>query len=354
MQTNPNLRAIDLAKQKTNCEFQLSNFFKFYPLELIEQKISKLFELDIFHASECTENTLPNTNYLFYEELTLALKNCEQLFHRSKTVHNNNLTENAKSINSIISFISEVIPVSYIFCSGISSQRIDLIIVTDQYKYKTFDEIYTLLDFAILGYENINCTVYAYGTMYDFLLKGHLYFSSICTPESCVYQSNSTFILPIIEQLKCNDLVNKSTALFNQNIHKATTFLNGARQFANESESTIAAFMLQQACELTYRSLLLSFRGKDIKCHDLVLLRKHLSHFAPAIIGVFDQNEKEELKILTAIQEAYINSRYNHTYKITLEELARLISASNNLIETAKNIFNYHCQKVKLLAYSYT
>ncbi len=136
-------------------------------------------------------------------------------------------------------------------------------------------------------------------------------------------------------------------------MHKAATFLNGARQFANESESTIAAFMLQQACELTYRSLLLAFRGKDIKCHDLALLRKHLSHFVPTIIGVFHQNEKEELKILTAIQEAYINSRYNHTYKIALEELVESISASNNLIKTAQEIFSYHCQKVKLLACSY-
>ncbi len=142
--------------------------------------------------------------------------------------------------------------------------------------------------------------------------------------------------------------------LFEQNMHKASTFLNGARQFANESEGTIAAFMLQQACELTYRSLLLSFRGKDIKCHDLSLLRKHLSHFVPTITGVFNEDEKEELTILATIQEAYINSRYNHTYKIALDELIKSISASSNLIKTAQDIFNYHCQKIKLLAYSYT
>ncbi|SFG88353.1 HEPN domain-containing protein [Pedobacter insulae] len=287
-------------------------------------------------------------------DLAKQRTNRRLLFNCTKEQRDSQINYNSKSISAIISFISEVIPISYIFCSRTSMKRTDLIIVTDQYRYKTFDEIYTLLDFAILGHKNINCTVYAYGAMYDFLLKGHLYFSAICTPENCVYQSIPTFNLPKIDQIKCNELIASSSVLFNQNIHKALTFFSGARQFANESERTIAAFMLQQACELTYRSLLLSLRGKEIKCHDLIVLRKHLSHFVPTIIGVFDSNEDVELNMLTSIQEAYINARYDPTYEIALEKLVKAISASNSLIQAAQEIFNYHCQKVKLLAYSYS
>jgi len=344
MQAHTYFNAIDLAKQKTNCEYQLSNFFKYYPLEFIEEKISKLFESEIPFDVEY----LSNTNYLFYEELNLMLKNCELLFNHKIEDTSQQLDSNHKNITALISFISEVIPVSYIFCSHISTQRTDLIIVTDQYKYKAFDEIYTLLDFAVLGHKNINCTVYAYGAMNNFLLKGHLYFSAVCTPENCLYQSIPSFSLPQLNQSKCHELINQSSAMFNQNIHKAMTFFNGARQFANESESAISAFMLQQACELTYRSLLLSLRGKDIKCHDLVVLRKHVSHFAPAIVGAFNEDEATELNMLTSIQEAYINSRYNHAYKITMEHLTRSISAANNLIQSVQEIFHYHCQKVKL------
>ena len=347
MKTHIHANTAKLAKQRTDCESQLTNFFNYYPIELIEDKIFKLLESVMPHPLESEENYAMNTNYLFYEELSLVLKNCKLLLGRK-----NKLDDNAERIETVVSFIKEVLPISYIFCSSLSPSRIDLIIVMDQHRHKKFEDAYTLLNFAILGHENINCTVYTYGTIYDLLTKGHLYFSAICIAENCLYQSTPDFTLPILSQTKCKELIAKSSPLFHQNIQKAITFFNGARQFANEKECTIAAFMLQQACELTYRSLLLSLKGKDIKCHDLVVLRKHLSHFAPTVLGVFNEKEEEELKILTSIQEAYIDSRYKQTYQVTLEELTKSIAASNNLILAAQEIYNYYCQKIKILAYS--
>lgn len=263
-----------------------------------------------------------------------------------------NPIQNGKSITAVIEFLKEVIPTAYIFCNCASTLRTDLIMVMDQYKYKSFDQIMSLLDFTLLGHKNINCTVYTYGTIHEFLSNGHLYFSALCTPENCVYKSTAKFTLPLPNPKKCIEIIDKATSLFDQNIQKAITFFSVARQLANESESTISGFMLQQACELTYRSLLLSLRGKQVKCHDLVVLRKHLSHFVPTIIGIFDENEEEEVALLTSIQEAYIKSRYDQTYKISLNELENSIIAANKLIRSAQEIFNYHCQKIKLLAYS--
>jgi HEPN domain-containing protein len=345
MKTHIHANTTKLTRQRTDCELQLTNFFDYYPIELIEHKILSLLEPVIPHPLETAENYGVNTNYLFYEELNLALKNCKLLLGRKSR-----LNEDAKSIEAIVLFIKEVLPISYIFCTSLSPRRTDLIIVMDQHKHKRFEEAYALLNFAMLGHENINCTVYTYGTIYDLLTKGHLYFSAICIAENCVYQSTPHFTLPSLTQAKRSELLAKSSPLFQQNIHKAITFFNGARQFANEKERTIAAFMLQQACELTYRSLLLSLRGKDIKSHDLVALRKHLSHFAPTILGVFDDKEDAEIRILTSIQEAYIDSRYNQTYQVSLKELNKSLAACDTLILTAQGIYNYYCEKISVLA----
>lgn len=347
MQSTTYTNAKDLAIQKTASEFQLNNFFKHYPLEYIEENIAMLFEKIIPHPIEINSIT---PTYLFYEELNLMLKNCESLYsYKRKDTNEHHFFSAYKNINTVVQFIKEVIPASYIFCNSISVNRTDLIIVMDQFKYKPFNEILTLLDFAVLGHKNISCTVYSYSTIHDFLLKGHLYFSTLCTPENCVYQSTSSFTLPLLNHEKCTTLIEKSTLLFNQNMQKAITFYSGAHKFANETESTISAFMLQQACELTYRSLLLSLRGKQIKCHDLVVLRKHLSHFVPNIIGVFDEDNDKELIMLTTIQEAYIKSRYDQTYTVNLDELIKSIVAAEKLIISAQEIFNDHCQKTKLL-----
>ncbi|MES2653049.1 MAG: HEPN domain-containing protein [Bacteroidota bacterium] len=338
MQTYTN----DLTIQKATSEFQVSNFFKHYPIEYVQENIAALFEKVIPHPTE--NPSIPST-YLFYEELNLVLKNCEFLYKYEKSATKVN------SIHPVVRFLKEVIPASYIFCSRASAFRTDLIIVMDQYKYKSFDEIHTLLDFAVLGHKKINCTVYTYATIHEFLSKGHLYFSAICTPENCLYKNATNIALPLLSTEKCLELIDTSTQLFNQNIQKALTFFNGARSLANESECTVSGFMIQQACELTFRSLLLSLRGKQVKCHDLVVLRKHLSHFAPTIIGIFDKDEEKEIKLLTSIQEAYIRSRYDQTYKISNNELEKFILAASKLIQNAKQIFNYHCQKVKTLSY---
>ena len=331
-------------------EVQLSNFFNHYPIEYIEENIANLFKNVIPHP---TEHPSISANYLFYEELNLLLKNCELLYqHKKKETQEHQQLKKFKNIDTVVNFLKEVIPTAYIFCSFASSTRIDLIIVMDQYKYKSFEEIYSLLDIAMLGHEHINCTVYTYGTIHEFLSKGHLYFSTLCIPENCVYKRTAHFMLPLLNPDKCAATIDHSSKSFHQNIQKAITFFNGAQQFANESQSTISGFMLQQACELTYRSLLLSLRGKQVKCHDLVVLRKHLSHFVPTIIGVFDTDEEKEVAMLTSIQEAYIKSRYDQNYTISLAELQTNSIATNALIQSAQEIFNYHCQKIKLLSYS--
>ncbi len=260
-----------------------------------------------------------------------------------------NLPNTHGNINAIVHFLKEVIPSSYIFCNTASMYRTDLIIIMDQYLYKPFDEVLTLLNFAVLGHKNINCTAYTYGTAFEFLSKGHLYLSSLCTPQNCVYQSSANFTLPLLNQEKRSELIEKSTQLFSQNIQKAITFFKAACKFTNESECTISAFMLQQACELSYRSLLLALRGKQVKCHDLVVLRKHLIHFVPKLIGMLDPDEAKEIALLSCIQEAYIKSRYDQAYKISLSELVTAIAVADQLIKSAQEIFNDHCKKINYL-----
>jgi HEPN domain-containing protein len=330
--------------QKQLIENQLNNFFNYYPLEFIEESVESVFQSILPYS-------IDSLNYmsLFYEELNLMIKNCASLYtqHRHKFV-STLASRNLQNLDAIVCFLKEVIPTGYIFCTTANSSRIDLLIIMDKYKYKSFDEMRSLLDFAMLGHQNINCTVHAYGTIYDMLLKGHLYYSAVCVPENCVYQSEVEFSLPSINKQQYLSIFLQSKAIFKQNISKSLSFFKGTKQFLNSDENTMAAFMLQQACELTFRSLLLSLRGKEIKCHDLIVLRKHLSHFDPSIIGMFDKDEQKELNILTAIQQAYIKARYDQNYEINTSELIRLINAAEKFIQSAQKIFDDYCAKLVL------
>jgi len=252
-------------------------------------------------------------------------------------------------LNSVISFIKEAIPLSYIFCANLSDSRTDLILVTDRYVYKPMNDISSVLDLALLGYRHINCTVYTYGTLYDHLLKGHLYFSAVCRPENCIYQRSGSFDLPLLDPEQSEELIQSSSSSFQQHLHKAFTFYQGACHYYNDNETNIAAFMLQQTCELAYRSLLLAFRGKEIRCHELVLLRKHVLHFIPEMNGIFDPEEKKETIILSHIQDAYIRSRYDNNYEVNTENLHIWLEGASQLLQRSHQVFRMYCDHIKAI-----
>lgn len=109
----------------------------------------------------------------------------------------------------------------------------------------------------------------------------------------------------------------------------------------------MAMFMLQQACELSYRSLLHVLRGKAVKSHSPTLLRKHLKRFAPEIIGVFSPVEEDELHYLQLLEEAYVSSRYHAHYHITSAIIAHLNERIGLLQQKAVQLFKL---KMEVLA----
>lgn len=346
MRTTDDRKIQTIIQEKTRCKLQVSQFFSQYPLEYIEQRIGDVFNTVL---PEQPELYFSNAVSLFYEELNQMLKNCRDLYVINKDVE---ALVKSSNIDAVVNFLREVIPVSYIFCSSMVSGRNDFIIVMDRYKYKPLDEVTSLLELMIGSHKNINCTVYSYGSIHNFLSKGHLYFSSLCIPQNCVYQNEVFFSLPTLTARKLNELIEKSTLLFKENIKKADTFFASAVQLANSRENAISLFMLQQACELSYRALLLTLRGKQVKSHDLEVLRKHIAQFAPLTVGQFSENEDEELKTLGIIQDSYIKSRYYTDYSVDGKDLMKIIPKVEKLINAVKKTFDTHIKQVNEVDFS--
>lgn len=328
-------------------EQELSNFFTHYPMESIEQMLTNAFapQLDDLAADEPLSYT-----QLFYEELMQFIHNsallCKEIDLKETIIIKEH--EHIKNLKMIIYFMKELIPASHIFCSNLSETRIDLLIIIDKYSIKPRNEIDSLLNFMFFAHPNINCTVLTYGHIHSILTVGHLYYSSVCIPENCVYQKKGVGFLARLSMEQYSVVAQQSTCNFNEHLDKAINFLQGAQQYFISNQIKMAAFMLQQACEMCFRSLIICFRGKEIRCHELTVLRKHLSHFAPSIIGSFDPSEKKEIRILTEIQEAYIKSRYDSSYQVCIATLRKHIIAVDQFILISQEIFAQQLLKLRL------
>ena len=78
----------------------------------------------------------------------------------------------------------------------------------------------------------------------------------------------------------------------------------------------MATFMLHQTCEQLYRLIILIFRRKNFKSHQLQLLRKEAAFYYPLIYNVFDVKESKELKYIALLQDFYLGVRYQDDYFI--------------------------------------
>jgi predicted nucleotidyltransferase/HEPN domain-containing protein len=103
----------------------------------------------------------------------------------------------------------------------------------------------------------------------------------------------------------------------------------------------IAAFLLHQATERYYSAVELVFTGYKPKTHDL----RTLSHLAgghdPAFLPVFPQSTPKEKNRFELLRRAYVDARYDKTYKITRAELEYLAER----VQKLKAITQRVCKK---------
>lgn len=319
---------------KPNFEQDMNSLFNYYPTELIEAALLPLLAKE---NDYCIDEPM-NITHVFYAELNDIIQRCLLQSQQTKLKHNKNSTD----ITAIIQLLTTLVPVAYIFCKHPNHTCANLHIVLDQHHYKPFDEIEKAANFSLLAYPKITCTVHAYGTITDRINKGHFYYSNLCVQKNCIYQRKINFDLPLSPAHLWAKNKIYTMSIFTHYIDKAFTFLTGAQRFLKNNETTTSAFMLQQACEFAYRSLIIAFKAKEIKSHDLILLRSNISIYEPQIIGLFHTKIKKEISLLTLLNEAYVKARYDFGYQIGGDQLAVLNDATTNLIEGVKQLFEQY------------
>ena len=82
-----------------------------------------------------------------------------------------------------------------------------------------------------------------------------------------------------------------------------------------------AAFLLHQATERYFHSMLLVFTGYKPKTHDIEKLADQTAALHPALPDALPRTEPEDKRLFDLLKRAYIEARYSKSYRITFEEL---------------------------------
>lgn len=215
----------------------------------------------------------------------------------------------------------------------------NLIILLPNYITKAIAEYEPILQLAHQGKEGIQCSFHRVHTVVEWIAKGHPFFCRNLVKENLVYTDGSMELPkadPAVVQQMQEELGRQFAVFFGKALEffRCALFLRDREQ----GKPALIAFMLHQAVELGYRSILESLNGYCKKTHDIRQLRTQTLRCAPALSEIFPEDTKEEKMLVDVLEASYSGARYNHSYQVTEAMLAKLVERVKDFLDKADEL----------------
>jgi HEPN domain-containing protein/predicted nucleotidyltransferase len=155
------------------------------------------------------------------------------------------------------------------------------------------------------------------------LKEGRYFFSDIKKEGILLYDSGK---LKLGRICKPSPKKRKQIAAedFKEWFNSAKDFYRHYDYALNDRKYKLAAFLLHQAVERFYSTVLLVFTGYKGKRHNIERRGRQVSGYDTAFLKVFPRATKEQDERFKLLKKAYIDARYKKDYKITKKQLEYL------------------------------
>lgn len=184
----------------------------------------------------------------------------------------------------------------------------------------------------------VSVIVHKANEIYPLLERGHIFFSTVCTKKNLVFE-DGRHELPAPMRMPVEEITAKARVNFQHGFSKAKIFLEGAHYYQVKKENEMAGFMLQQAAEHTYRSLIRALTGYKLVTHSLSRLMHFCTRFARELSNFFPRTTEEENRIFSLLQKAYVNARYKDDFEVEENDLSLLSERVTALQQYAQELF---------------
>ena len=165
--------------------------------------------------------------------------------------------------------------------------------------------------------------------------KGKYFFVDIIN-EGIMLHSSGRTPLPEIEELTLDEQKHYAQEDFKNWFESAVEFLDAAFYEINKKHYKKAAFELHQAAERFYTAVMLVFTSYKPKLHDLEKLAHKAQVLSKEFKNIFPKSTQKEKDLFDLLKRAYVEARYDMSYKITREELEYLAERVKLLQQTTE------------------
>lgn len=227
----------------------------------------------------------------------------------------------------------------------------DLLVVVNQDQVVDFSTYWYRAEDRIMREAGIrrpvNFIVHTLSDVNDALLKGQYFFSDIIKEGIALYElkGEKTFVKPQPPTPEAALAEAKKHYAFW--MHKAESALKGVAFYLEEGEFNDAAFLLHQAVERAYITLLLVQTNYSPATHNIRFLSSLAEEQDQRLIDIWPRETKAERRSFELLKRAYVEARYSEHYAITTEELTWLGERAEALRVLVETICNERIEKLE-------
>jgi HEPN domain-containing protein len=251
----------------------------------------------------------------------------------------------SSGILNVIDFIVAAIQPEKIFLlcpqpvTNHDATYIDLLVIINNTCQTSFKEYETIIKLACINYSNVHFSIHQSNVIAAQISEGHIFYSVACTKENLVYD-NGKAPLTVAPTAVTSAVKEKAIHHFTTAFARAQSFLASAKHHVETGEKEIAAFMLHQAAELTFRAVAMGLLGNSTRTHSLKELNKLCRRCTPQLNDILPANNEYEDELLNLLDRAYLNARYADAYEVHEKHLETLLKRVTLLQATAKQMFD--------------
>lgn len=214
----------------------------------------------------------------------------------------------------------------------------DFLVVTKDNPEKTSTQESMVMDRVDRYKPPVNLEIHELDYINKGLEEGEYFFVDITTEGILLYdKSNVAFASP--RELTSSEKKIKAQRYFDTWFPQSETCIKTSKFNLAEGDLKLGVFILHQAAETLYYSILLVFTDYKPKTHNLWRLRKKSKPYSKELFEVFRaETDKHEEHLFDLLKRGYVDARYRADYVITNQELSILIDRVSMMMPVVEKI----------------
>jgi predicted nucleotidyltransferase/HEPN domain-containing protein len=178
------------------------------------------------------------------------------------------------------------------------------------------------------------------------LRRGRYFFTDIRRDGLALYELDDE-PLAVPGHISAEEAWQMASGYFEDRLPHAQKFLKGARFYQNEEDEKEAAFLLHQAIEQAYSTLLLVLTNYSPPSHNTLFLRGLAEGQATELVEIWPLHQQRYVSWFNILNEAYVKARYSPHFEISKEALEWLVERTELLISAVERICRKHVEGIR-------